>query len=433
MATTIVVTPGPDGMIAIGARPVAPAGVAFVPLDGVTLIVDPTDPEGLPTATVVCEDAAEQVAQLFGDEVAQALGTPEEVVVPLGDSALRDAAFQLGILTWLTQNRPLPFDAALLDLESAAVQADLVNDDQQVLTDPRRLATLVEMARRLRVAPDTPLADQISRLFVRSATHVPRSAVDALASAVHHERELVRVRDAFGSVSLTSADLSWLAEAARPPAAAHLGDDEGPREAKASIDWLRVPSAMLPATENSVRFSIAGGEVEVAVPAPQQAIPHPAVPRQQEPDQPVVASLRSFSWPVPLASGELRFDEGADEWRGRFPLTEEAAGLARRAKLLDVDVRAARVPWAAPNRRRQREAAARRWAARGWALKRINVVAQRSDVDAAARASLGYSARLWGPSDAEASRLCRAVASAIPRGPLTLAEQWLVVSGVGLP
>lgn len=435
MADVITVAPSPDGIITVAdlSDGPAPAGFAFVPLEGVTLLVDPTATNRVPRATVYDPAAAaEVVAALYGDEAAEALERPDVVGVHLTDSPARALAWHLGVVRWLQDNRPLPVDAALLDLEAAVAKSELPGDvDDDDLADDDRVATLTEMARRLRSDPGLPLAADLVGLFRRAAATVPRNDHDPVLAAFAHERELLDAGERFGSTLLTEADLEWLTREMNPVAANHLGEVNAPRAA--SIDWMRVPSAMLPAAEDSVTFRLPGAdgsEVVVHVAAAPRARPHPAVPRTSELPVPVVASLRSLTWPVPLASGPLaRQADGT--WLGRLPITSDALDLARSARKLDVDVRGAHVPWSAPNRRRYREAAAQRWASRGWALRRLGILRPDAEVAAAASRSLGYAARLWAPTDAVAAAKCRSLVSAPLAGEATLAEQWLLASKPG--
>ncbi len=427
MADTVSVVPEPDDTITVGVPGPAPAGVAFVPLTGVTLLVDPTDPDGVPAATVYEPDqAGEIVAALYGDDAAEALDRNDSATVPLADSAARETACRLGVLRWLLDNRPLPLDNALLDLEAAVTAAELPGAGGEQVDTDERVATFAEMARRIRNDPGLPLADELLDLFERASIHVPRSEADAVLAAFAHERALLKARQRFGSATLTAADLAWLAAQLRPATASHLGEQDDPRAA--SLDWVRVPSGLLPAAEGTVTFRLpgaTGSPVEVDVAPPPRVRPHPAIPRLDSPQVPIVASLRSFAWPLPLASGSLqrRADGG---WSGQLPITPDALELALSAPLLDVDVRAAQVPWSSPNRRRHRESAARRWAGRGFALRRLAAFGGSPTVEESAVAALGFAARLWASSDAEAAARCRSMASAPVLGEATLAERWLL-------
>lgn len=430
MTSTVRVAPGADGTVSIGITS-APAGVGFVPFNGVTLVVDPTDGAGVPTATVTePQTAAPLVASLFGDDVADALATTDAVDVPVADLPARALAVQAGYLDWLRTHRPLPLDAALVDLELAVLRGEITDDsDLELLADPRRLASLTEMARRVRENPGLPLAGELSDLFARAAVLVPRTETDPALASVNHERALLDAERQFGSSALTPSDLAWLAEQ-RPVAAVHLGTHL--HEGTSGLDWLRVPSAMLPAPENGVVFTIdfESGRVDVTVEAARQAIPHPALPRVKDPQAGAIASLRSFDWPLPLATAPLTADPATGGWRATLTLTAEAAAMARSANELDLDVRSETVPWAAPNRRRVREATARRWAARGITSGRLAAAAASAPLAEQARAAFAYAVRLWAPSDPALASRCRSLArTTTTPADLTLAERWLLAAG----
>lgn len=430
MPSTIRVAPGSDGTVSIGTV-TAPAGVGFVPFDGVTLVVDPTDETGTPTATVTePQTAAPLIASLFGDDVAESLTTTGAVEVPVPQLPARSLAFQAGYLDWLRTHRPLPLDAALMDLEFAVLRGEIADDsDFDLLSDPRRLASLTEMARRVRENPMLPMAEELSDLFARAAVLVPRTDAEPALAGLNHERALLAAERRFGSTVLTAADLAWLAEQ-RPVAAVHLGAHQ--HEGRTSLDWLRVPSAMLPAPENGVSFTIdfENGQVDVTVDPARQAIPHPALPRVEEPQARAIASLRSFVWPLPLATGPLALNPATGGWRATLTLTAEAAAIARSADELDVDVRSETVRWTSPNRRRVREAAARRWAARGVTSSRLAATSASTQLAEHARAAFTYAVRLWAPSDPDLAARCRGLARSASLLPtLTLAERWLLVAG----
>jgi hypothetical protein len=438
MKLNIRITPGADGTVGIGGPttggPEAPAGVALVGLRGVTLMVDPTDAKAVPHATVFDLDQARlSVEALYGALACEALESREPVDVPLGDLPGRDSATQLGLLLWLAENRPLPLDSALVDLEAAVHWAGLADDDEGPLESSDRLTTLAEMARRLRETSTLPLADELRGLFARAATLVDRGREDdSERVAFAHERAMLQVERRYGASSLQEADLTWLDAHMRPTPAPAMGACDAQR--RCSINWLRVPSALLPAGEDTVRFEIVAGpppRVHITIPAPEPARPHPAIPRLEQPPPRVVASLRSYAWPVPLADAALSLDTSGRVWTGTLPLSTETLALATGSADLDVDVRAERVPWTSPSRRRVRMDAAQRWAARGLALSRLQDAS--GATSGAAEDAFRYAARLWAPYSRATAERCLALATTRDQLPLTLAERWFLAANQAQP
>jgi len=273
------------------------------------------------------------------------------------------------------------------------------------------------------------MAAELSDLFARAAVLVPRTDADPALAGLNHERAMLDAERRFGPSALTPSDLAWLAEQ-RPMAAVHLGTRQ--HEGSSSLDWLRVPSAMLPAPENGVNFTVdfETGQVVVTVDPARRAIPHPALPRVEDPQAGAIVSLRSFDWPLPLATAPLTADPATGGWRATLTLTAEAAEMARSANELDIDVRSETVTWAAPNRRRVREASARRWSARGVTSGRLAAASASPQLAEQARAAFAYAVRLWAPSAPGLAARCRDLARiATPPAALTLAERWLLAAG----
>lgn len=468
---TLMITPLPDGTVRIGSVPLAAAYIAEVHLPGVTVLIDPSDPE--PTSHAVVyepEVAQETVATLFGTDAAEALSRGVAAAVPEIDSPELKRLTHLGWLTWLDRYRPVPLDLGLLDLERTVTRAEFP-DDEPELSEPAQVAAVVDAARHLRENPAAPLAGKLRDLLRSAFLQLPAS--DADRPEVAHERDLLQLADEWGSAAVDSADLTWLAEQLTPVPAVNLGGGHRAIVGGASLDWRRVPRQLLPAPEESVWFEVAIDHVEVTIAAPPSARPHPAFaapphsalappshPASAPPSHPasaapphpasaapphpafasvadlparLAASLRSSDWPLPLAEGELAFDPASGGWRGDLPIVPAAVQLAARAGALDMDVRSQALTWVAPNQRRAREAAARRWASRGLVAQRL---ARAGDDDpalaAAASAALRFAARLWrAAGERDRAERCVALAGApLLAAPtrLSLAEQWLLTS-----
>lgn len=424
---TLMITPLPDGTVRIGSVPLAAAYIAEVHLPGVTVLIDPSDPE--PTSHAVVyepEVAQETVATLFGTDAAEALSRGVAAAVPEIDSPELERLAHLGWLTWLDRYRPVPLDLGLLDLERTATRAEFP-DDEPELTEPAQVAAVVDAARHLRENPTAPLAGELRELLRSAFLQLP--AVDTEQPDVAHERELLQLQDEWGSAAVDSADLTWLAEQLTPVAAGHLGGHRA-IVGGASLDWRRVPRRLLPAPEESVWFEVDVDHVEVTVAAPPAARPHPAFTAVADLPPRLAASLRSSAWPLPLADGELEFDPATGGWRGDLPIVPAAVGLAARAGNLDVDIRSRALNWVPPNQGRMREAAARRWASRGLVAKRLARTGEEPGLEAAGAAALRFAARLWrAAGERHRAERCLALASgSLPATGLSLAEQWLLNS-----
>lgn len=432
----VVITEGVDGTLRLGSPAAAPAGTALVTLPGITLIVDPSRSSDVLHAVVYEPDAAAtSVALLLGDAVADAVADGRQGSFLAEPTPALEEVHRLGILEWMADNRTVPLDEILLDLECAVARAALPDDGEDApLDDPGRISSLATMARRLREDPSLPLCGDLLRLFRDALPSLPVTGNEPWDAALVHERELLRVEDVLGSTSLTPADIAWLATLVSPPAASHLGPSEA-LVGTASLDWGRVPRALLPSPDASVAFTVSADRVEVLVPAPTATFAHPALPRPVVQPPRVLAALRSSDWPLPLAEGVLEFDSGRRAWRGSWPIVPAAVDLARTASVLDVDVRAMGVPWSAPNRQRARVSAGYRWAARGWESRRLAAWASDPELDERGIGALHYAARHWAAAgDRDCAQRCSELAEAeMQHAKLTIAERWFLVSGATQP
>lgn len=424
---TRVITPLPDGTVRIGAEPLAAAYIAEVHLPGLTVLVDPSDPEPVAHALVYERDLAhDTVATLFGTDAAEVVSRSAAAAVPRVDSPELERLTHLGWLTWLDRYRPVPLDVGLLNLERTVIRGEFP-DDEPELAEPAQVAGVVAAARHLRENPGVPLAHPIRELIRTTFLHLP--VADSERPELAHERELLQVHDEWGSASLNAADLTWLAEQLTPAAAGLLGGHRA-IVGLASLDWRRVPRQLLPAPEDSVWFEVAVDHVEVTVAAPPTARPHPAFTVVAAAPARLAASLRSSDWPLPLADGHLEFDAKSGGWRGDLPIAAASVGLAARATNLDVDVRSQVLNWVAPNQGRAREAAARRWASRGLLARRLAGFGQDLGLEVAGAAALRFAARQWSAAGARerAERCVELARRPLSAGRLSLAEQWLLSS-----
>lgn len=426
------VTPGPDDVVQIGPEPLGATYVAEVELPGVTVLFDPTSPTPAAHARVYdVTDAQAVVELLFGPAVANAVmdGTPATVPTELSAEVVE--VERLGWLTWLDRYRPIPLDDRLLGLERAIAHAELPDHEYEI-DEPDNVAAVAALARHVRENPGLPLAGQLRGLVRTGLLHLP--VFDSEQPLVTHERDLLQIDDQWGGAALTSGDLAWLADQLTPTPAGHLGG-ESVLAGRASLDWRRVPRTLLPAAENTVSFEVTAGRVTIAIEPPLPTARHPALPALDQPSAQMVASLRSSTWPLPLAEGPIEFDPVEGSWRADFPIVPAAVELARQADVLDVDVRSRRLAWLAPNQSRARESAARRWAARGVTAQRLSTLHEDNQLREAGTAALRYSARLWSAAGhRDRAERCLALA----RGPwpgtrLSLAEEWLLASGGGAP
>ena len=305
---------------------------------------------------------------------------PEAASELITDAGVRRLLLHAGRLSWLRDTRPLPLDPDLLDLECRAARADLPWND-----------------------PDDP---------------------DEAAVTSQEQQVLTGIAEL--SALRPAAD-AWSVGDLTVPVAAHLGARPG--TGTASLDWGRVPPTLVPSPDDSATYELipasgGAGELRVEVAPPPPVILHPAVVHVPPNVAPLVAVLTAFGWPLPLASGTLRADD-----RGRLtasiPVTPEAMMLARQAASLGVDLRAAHLPWTPPDPAREARAAARRWAARGWASLCLAAALGDRAWEAMARDALRYAARRWAGLDAAASARCTEAAEApAPTVALSLAEIW---------
>lgn len=436
------VRPAPDGTVIVGPTPAAPAGTVLVPLDGATAVVDPTG-RGPQVIVHDPERAAGTVAALFGDDVAAAVATGTNADVEPIDTDECVQLERLGWLEWLSDNRPVPLDPHLLWLETAVARAELplralggeIGSDvgEDLKGDEEVIATVSAVAHALREHPTLPLRGPLLALTRIAMANLPVGN-DATHPDLAHERELLRVMDAWGTAALDVGDLAWLDAAVLPAQATHLGPS--PARGLSSLDWRRVPRDLLPAPEASVAFQLSdrpdgSAVLSVTVAGPQRATPHPAFPHRGDAPSGVIASLTAERWPLPLATGPITFDPERDLWHGVFPVKPMARSLARQAPGLDVDVRASHLPFTPPDPAARRRSLARRWTARAVASSRLADAAGDPRRGDAAREAFAYSARLWAEAgDADAAERCRALATE-PLAPVdpTLAERWLLESG----
>ena len=423
----IAIAPQADGVVRIGAPPLEATYLSQVDLPGMTVQMDPFD--AAPAAHALVYDAglaAESVGLLFGDETAEAVTRGATVSVPAVASPELADIERLGWLEWYDRYRPVPVDGALLRVEATVLRTRLP-DDEPAIEEPEQMATLLQIARRIRKDPDLPLARELRDLIREAFTVLP--AVDPDVPELLRERELLQIEDAWGETPPGSPDMDWLARQLAPVAAGHLGGGRA-LEGTTALDWERVPRALLPALEDSVRFVVVDDHVDVTVPAPARTVHHPAVPEETQPAPNLVASLRSSAWPLPLAEGGLSFQGQRGVWGGRLRIVPGAVALVRKAPVLDVDVRSSALPWVAPNQRRTREAAARRWVARGVVARRLAAGSGDERLDGAGAGALRYAARLWEASgDHARAERCLALVTSHVEPSLSLAERWLLMGG----
>jgi hypothetical protein len=419
----------PDGVVRVGQKPIAATYPADVHLPGLTVAVDPSDTDPAAHALVYDAELAHPLVEaLFGSEVADAVTRGAAgSATPVFGAELAEIA-HLGQLSWLERYRPVALDPGLLALETAVAGAGL-SDDETAIREPWVVAAISGLARRVREDPGLPLAGRLRQLVQAAFLHLP---VDPDEPALAHERELWLVQERWGDAVLEVADLEWLAGQITPASAGNLGDART-LSGTSPLDWERVPAALLPAGEDTVGFEVSEGRVEVTVEAPPQPLAHPAVTLPRTPTPRLVAGLRSSDWPVPLAGGELSLDAANRRWHGSFSIVPDAMALARTAPELGVDVRSLRLPWEAPNLRRSRAAAARRWVARGIEAHRLSAVTADNGLAQAGTAALRFAARLWAAAGRrDRADRCLELATGGQRDVrLGLAEEWLLASGGG--
>lgn len=428
---TVQLRPGPDGIVQVGDLPMDVAGVARVETAGATFFVDPSQ-SGECIPTIVVHDprsAAEALEAVLGGRVVDCVLKGEATTVRVDPIPAADDLCFAGVLGWLERYLPVPLDDQLLTVESAVVRASLPGN-ADVTEDDETVALLTRIANSVRHDPMLPLRHELE-LLVRAAVPDRPFGGDADEVAdLYHERDLLEVGRVYGSAAITAADLDWLDTQLSPPVAAHLGEREGVLSGACSLDWERCPRTLLPAPEGSIHYRIADGVVRLSLAPPVLIDRHPALPTPDIDPPHLVAGLRVPTWPVPLAVGE--FVASADEpgWTAEFAVSDESLAIARTAEFVDVDVRVAGRPWQPCGLRGSRRLAARRWAARGVASRRLAAALADPSVDRAGQAAFTYAGRLWAAAgEAERSRRCMALASA-PRHDvrLTLAELWLALA-----
>lgn len=384
MSEVIRIHTAADGSVILGpsSSPGGPAGVGLLVFPGATAVINPL--ATIPHLVIHEVDAASDlVVALYGNRAGALLGQPDgsHVTAPTETAGLVQ---HLGRIAWLRDVRPLPLDPQLLDLEFRASLAEL----------PWPLA-----------ADGAPLTADESRVM------------DDLTGL-----------QALGPGPSESGESATL-EALTIRAAAHLGS--GPHQGTASLDWARVPDRLVPSPEDTVSFMLAEpddpgdgtGVLTVEVLMPPATILHPAVTHPEPAPTRLLASLTVSGWPLPLASGPLVTVDGRQ--RGTIAVGPEAMALVRQARSLSVDIRAVHLPWVPPTSGRAQRAAARRWAARGWAFLVLAAWLGTPSLESMARDGLRFAQRLWAGLDDEHADQCAAAAAApAPTIPLTLAEAW---------
>lgn len=391
------------GEIRIGPIPVAPAGIATVPVQGGTVYIDPSRPES-PPAAVIADPAraTEALERIFGEEAAGAVRSAERPTtfpVVATDAAARLA--RLGILRWLGSTCPFPLDQGLLMLETAVASAacsDVLDCDDEMWPTLEDLGdAVVALAWTVREGGTDALPVGLTDLLedALNGLVLGLGPDDPLAETARHESEL---RDAMTAFAIDRLDWSrWaeLAAQARPDAAAHagaLGAPDGPAQAgTASVDWTRVPAGLLDPGEGTVDWSahpVGDDRIRVEVSVRARGLAGDGFRLADwldRADESAAAALRRLSgrtgdnpalrfrlyvpgFGLPVATGALARSADGARWEG----SAEVAERAMRPGILFVDIHAAGAP--GPRRNGEVAAEAGRWAARGLGLLRLSIV-----------------------------------------------------------
>lgn len=436
MSPLVALRTASDGVRLVGPDPIAPAGFVFLCFDGVTAVIDPVGD----TPQLLVHDAgaaAELVADVFGDAVAEELDSADEVSVEAAGTDGAAALHRAGVLNWLNDIRPLPLDPELIALECAVSSAELpwavsqprgTTGDQAAVVDQ-----MVHLLRSLRMDDHGALHRSLEDLARRALPHLPVGN-HGLWPELAQERALLRAAGSTPTPPTESTAPGWLHDFLVPRSAAHLGTTA---QSAASLDWPRVPRRLVPAPEESVVFWVepaAGGAGRLiatiaASPPPRlhPALLHPA----PDPTGPTV-SVAAPGWPLPLATGPLTLQPDGLAWVGDIAITSDAMRVVGQADALDLDVRSAHLPWRPPDPVRDAKAMARRWAARGVAGLRLASAVSDPGWARMARDGLTYAARLWRGLDAASSDRCLRLAErGLDPAPLSVAEAWLLESDTG--
>lgn len=433
MTTLVPIRTASDGVRMVGPGLAAPAGSVFFSFDGVTAVVDPVSE----TPQLLVHDAAaaaELVADLFGDAVAQALDSADDANLEAPGTDESIALHRAGVLAWLSEVRPLPLDPELIALESAVVNAELPWEVSPALGSahdlPDTIDKVVHLLRALRTQAHGATHQPLLDLARRALAYLPVGN-DQLWPDLARERALLRAEN-IPDVHAEPADSDWLHELLAVRQAAHLGSST---TTATSLDWPRVPRRLVPAPEDSVVFTVepmAGGAGRLIVTIAASPSPrlHPALSHSEPDLVHPVASLSARGWPLPLATGPLALRPDGLAWVGAIDVAPDAMRVVGQADGLDLDVRSAHLPWCSPDPVRDARAMARRWAARGIAGSRLASAMDDPGWQRMAADGLTYAARLWRGHDLAASRRCLELAeNGMSPTPLSVAESWLLESG----
>lgn len=415
----------------IGQRGPAAAGVAEVALRSGVLEVDPL--ANWPVLVLNHPDPA-LVAELFGDAAAGSLTHGDPITVERTD--VLSELCRLGELLWLERSGALALDRGLLAAEVAvarAVCAPYLDPEEE--SDPT-LADLVDpfVAAAQRLRHGLALPEGFAELIGRGLDYLEPESDSPWLERLRHERELFAAAARWPDVADWAALDAELA-ALGAPRPSHLGGDD--LSGTDSVDWARVPPALLPAAEGTVRYQVVRRPDAALVIVDVAAAPGPAAPPVLSllpvETGPAVASLFCPPLPIALARGPLQ--SGLTGWHAEFALPADGAALINGPLLLDIrsDL-VTRPPLMGLDRA---IAQAYRQSVRAASLRRLTAMPGLGDgVREGARTGFRFAARLWNrvaadPTNADPIRVrelvdqCAALATAEHwSGELSVAERW---------